>query len=134
MPNDFDMPRVLNNGRAAAESQRAIEEALAQPLPQPAPQLPYAPPPRPPIHGSTPSQPYSAPKTPTHVETIKERLKQLTHREMRDLVKEIFDVHQNIRADHIPPTTTSISAVEAGFDAITQSQLPDILDKLAHGD
>ena len=118
--SDFEMPRVIGNGPA-----RAIEEALANPTP-PTPYPPYPPP-----RQST--QSYTPPKTQTHSDAIKDRLKQLTHREMRDFVGEIFDAHRKLRTERTSPLANAAS-VEEGIGAITISQLPDVFDKLAYGD
>jgi hypothetical protein len=112
-PPDFEMPKVIGNG-----AQRAVEEALQPPLP-------YAPPRQP-----APPQ-YSNHKTPTHSEAIKERLKQLTHREMRDFVGEIFDAHRKLRTERASPLQ---NPVDEGMQSITLVQFPDVLDKFAYGD
>lgn len=56
---------------------------------------------------------------------IKDWLRLLTHREMRQFVQEIFDAHAKL----FPPTETSILA-----RSITAAQLSDVLDKVAYGD
>jgi hypothetical protein len=120
MASDFEMPKVIGNG-----AQRAVEEAL-----QPLPATPYAPS-RPARDIPPPS--YPAHKTPTHVEAIKERLKQLTHREMRDFVGEIFDAHRKLRTERAPPLQNA-SVVDEAVYSISLAQFPDVLDKFAYGD
>jgi hypothetical protein len=119
--SDFEMPKVIGNG-----AQRAVEEAL-----QPPPAIPYAPPRSRDNYPSQPApSPYATHKTPTHSEAIKERLKQLTHREMRDFVGEIFDAHRKLRTERV----SSHKPVDEVVPSITVSELPDVLDKLAYGD
>ena len=55
-------------------------------------------------------------KSPGHTAIIKDKLKQLTHREMRDLVGEIF------------------KAAGTDKDVIARAEMPDVLDRLAYGD
>ena len=55
--------------------------------------------------------PYKAPR---HQDAIREALKKLTHREMRELVGAIYDAN--------------------GGDTIARAELPDVLDKFAYGD
>jgi hypothetical protein len=120
--SDFEMPKVIGNG-----AQRAVEEAL-----QPPPATPYAPPRSRDNYPSQPApSPYATHKTPTHSEAIKERLKQLTHREMRDFVGEIFDAHRKLRTERAS-TLQGASTIDEG--SITLAQFPDVLDKFAYGD
>jgi hypothetical protein len=58
-------------------------------------------------------------------DNIKEWLKLLTHREMRQFVEEIFSVHRKL----FPRDETSILS-----ESIKFGELPDVLDKVAHGD
>ena len=55
--------------------------------------------------------PYKAPR---HQDAIREALKKLTHREMRELTAAIFDASKS--------------------DTIARADLPDVLDKFAYGD
>jgi hypothetical protein len=122
--SDFEMPKVIGNG-----AQRAVEEAL-----QPPPATPYAPPRSRDNYPSQPApSPYATHKTPTHSEAIKERLKQLTHREMRDFVGEIFDAHRKLRTERAPPLQNA-SVVDEAVYSISLAQFPDVLDKFAYGD
>jgi hypothetical protein len=104
-----------------------VEEAL-----QPPPAIPYAPPRSRDNYPSQPApSPYATHKTPTHSEAIKERLKQLTHREMRDFVGEIFNAHLKLRTERAS-TLQGASTIDEG--SITLAQFPDVLDKFAYGD
>lgn len=62
--------------------------------------------------------PYTKPsadyKAPRHQDAIREALKKLTHREMRELTAAIFDASKG--------------------DTISRADLPDVLDKFAYGD
>ena len=55
------------------------------------------------------------------VNQIKDHIKKLTHRQMREMVKAIFEAKAKI-------------GTEPGGDAITLIQMPDVLDRFAHGD
>jgi hypothetical protein len=60
----------------------------------------------------------------SRVDNIKEWLKLLTHREMRDLVREIFDAHAQL----FPQNESNVLA-----KSIKASELADVFDKVAHG-
>jgi hypothetical protein len=62
---------------------------------------------------------------PRGADAIKSWLRALTHREMREMVAEIFRAHAKLN----PQPDTGILA-----PAITAAQLPDVLDTFAHGD
>jgi hypothetical protein len=62
--------------------------------------------------------------TSSEVDAIKVSLKALTHRQMRQLVEAIFACHEALH----PQNDTVLQR------AITLAQLPDVLDKFAHGD
>jgi hypothetical protein len=71
---------------------------------------------------STPPRPPSGDyKTPGHTAVIKEKLKALTHREMREFVAEIFEARKKL-------------GEQTGNEAITRTEMPDVLDRLAYGD
>ena len=61
----------------------------------------------------------------TKIDEIKATVRMLLHREMRDLVKEIFEAHAKL-----PRTETTTSR----NPAITATELADVLDKFAFGD
>lgn len=61
---------------------------------------------------------------PTTIDEIKALMRILLHREMRDLVKGIFEAHGKIQK---PETTTR-------SPSITPTELADVLDKFAFGD
>jgi hypothetical protein len=109
---DFELPKTVNvpppaardyaPKRALAAIANAIDTIATDPPPyRPAPDY----------------------KAPRHSDAIRESLKKLTHREMRELVADIYKAHQTI--GH----TTSGSV-----DAITISNMPDVLDAFAYGD
>lgn len=56
------------------------------------------------------------------INEIKESIKKLTHRQMRDMCKAIFEAKTKLERDETSDTE------------ITPSQLPDVLDRWAHGD
>jgi hypothetical protein len=114
-PPPFPMPRTIPNGPVFNRGLAAVAEAVAE---QHAATSSYATPPIP-----------SNYKTPGHSAAIKDRLKQLTHREMRDFVAEIFAAHRKLRSEH-----QSASDVDDFSSSITLAQLPDVLDKFAYGD
>jgi hypothetical protein len=136
IPSEF-MPKTVGRvpdplDQLEAELADAVRETATKPeetrdmqdRPAPAPAtVPYGAPTRPepaPTRSFTPAPPgvggdYKAPK---HVDAIKERLKALTHREMRDLVAEIFQANKK----------------GTDADTITRAEMPDVLDRLAYGD
>jgi hypothetical protein len=63
------------------------------------------------------------------IKNIRGWLKLLTHRQMRDLVTALFDVHSQI--SHYPPEMDS-RAAEAGKGTISKHQMADVLDAFAH--
>lgn len=65
------------------------------------------------------------PSPPRKIINIKGWLKLLTHREMREFVREIFDAHEQL----FPQNEGSVIA-----KSIKVAELSDVLDKVAHGD
>jgi hypothetical protein len=59
------------------------------------------------------------------VDHIRGWFRLLTHREMRDFVREIFDAHEQL----FPQNEGSVIA-----KSIKAGELADVLDKIAHGD
>jgi hypothetical protein len=63
------------------------------------------------------------PSPSTHTTAIREAIKKLTHREMREMVAAIFAAHVKDRPE---PGRTA--------DAISKDDLADVLDAFAHGE
>jgi hypothetical protein len=95
MPQTVPMPPSAPSNYAPKRGLAAVAEAVAGDPP------PYRPPPA----------DYKAPR---HQDAIREALKKLTHREMRELTAAIFDASKS--------------------DTIARADLPDVLDKFAYGD
>ena len=106
MSDQIPMPKVIGEpppARDYAPKQRGLEavaDALAQ---QPPRSYAYSPP-----------QPGSQ-----HTAAIKDSLKKLTHREMRELVAAIF---------------AALGNEMAHAEAIPRGDMADVLDRVAHGD
>jgi hypothetical protein len=99
-------PRRANavGAEAVAEAVERLGERNAPPAPRYTPPSPY------------PAQPQS-----THTAAIREAIKKLTHREMREMVEMIFKARDKI------------AGVETG-DAISRTTMADVLDAFAHGE
>jgi hypothetical protein len=95
MPQTVPMPPSAPSNYAPKRGLAAVAEAVASDPP------PYRP----------PAADYKAPR---HQDAIREALKKLTHREMRELTAAIFDASKS--------------------DSIARADLPDVLDKFAYGD
>jgi hypothetical protein len=96
MPQTVPAPPSGPRDYAPKRGLAAVAEAIAADPP------PYRPPPD-----------YKAPK---HADAIRDSLKKLTHREMRELVAAIF------------------AATGKDEAAIQRADMPDVLDRFAHGD
>jgi hypothetical protein len=104
----FDLPKVIPSQPAPPQSrQQDIDAGLSQYVPQKTKVTQEI------DHASA-----------TKADEIKAWLRLLTHREMRELVKEIYVAHSIL-------FKTEMSSVER---AIKVAELPDVLDKIAHGD
>jgi uncharacterized protein YqeY len=66
--------------------------------------------------------PYNSPSASEVINAIKENIKKLTHRQMREMCKAIFEAHHKNAVQ------------ETGKPSITDTELPDVLDRFAHGD
>jgi hypothetical protein len=107
---DFELPKTVNVPPPAARDYApkralaAIADAISN---------------DPPPYTAPNGKPYTAPR---HQDAIRESLKKLTHREMRELVAEIYKAHQKIER------------TDGGSGAIALSAMPDVLDAFAYGD
>ena len=111
MSTDFPMPKTIGDPPATSPREYAPKralEAVAEALITERSTLGQG-------GGSGYKSPIPADyKAPKHVDTIKDALKRLTHREMRQLVAEIFEA--------------------AKGDTIAKTDLPDILDGFAYSE
>lgn len=110
MSDQFPMPKTIENTPASPRDyapKRGLE-AVAEAV---APAAGYRPPPY------TPPQPGSQ-----HTATIKDAIKKLTHREMREMVAAIFEAHNKVAREN-----------RDGM-AISKDDLADVLDRFAYGE
>ena len=111
MSDQFPMPKTVENAPASPRDYapkrglEAVAEAVA-----PGAVAGYRPP-------YTPPQPGSQ-----HTATIKDAIKKLTHREMREMVAMIFEAYHKLEDD------------KGELDAIAKDDLADVLDRFAYGE
>jgi hypothetical protein len=119
---EFPLPKVIGNGTGGFGEEPIGSAALRAA----ASVSPYAPPmARQSASEAIDNLPdFIAARLASRVDNIKEWLKLLTHREMRDLVREIFDAHAQL----FPQNESNVLA-----KSIKASELADVLDKVAHG-
>lgn len=110
--NDFELPKTVPNKPADPRPIHGLMPAI------PAANIPFAP--------AKPRDTTIAVNdiSGTKADEIKAWLRLLTHREMRELVKEIYAAHATL----FKPEMSSVER------AIKIAELPDVLDKIAHGD
>ena len=118
MSDQFPMPKTIENTPASPRDYapkrglEAVAEAVA-----PAAVAGYRPPPyTPPPPPYTPPQPGSQ-----HTATIKDAIKKLTHREMREMVAAVFEAQKKLGG-------------AATDETITRTELADVLDRFAYGE
>ena len=117
MSDQFPMPKTIGDLPAASPRDYAPKrglEAVAAEIertpPRTAPYVPYTP-------------PSASPGSSQHTATIKDAIKKLTHREMREMVAAIFAAQQKIMGND-----------EATDETITRTELADVLDRFAYGE
>ena len=109
---NFPMPKMIGDLPAASPRDYAPKrglEAVAEAV-APGAVTGYRPPPY------TPTQPGSQ-----HTATIKDAIKKLTHREMREMVAAIFEAQKKLGGAYTDET-------------ITRTELADVLDRFAYGE
>ena len=113
MSDQFPMPKTVENAPASPRDyapKRGLEAVAAEiERTRTAPYVPYAP-------------PSVSPGSSQHTATIKDAIKKLTHREMREMVAAIFAAQQKIMGND-----------ELG-EVITKGDLADVLDRFAYGE
>ena len=118
---NFPMPKMIGDLPAASPRDYAPKrglEAVAEAV-APGAVTVYRPPPY------TPTQPGSQ-----HTATIKDAIKKLTHREMREMVAAIFAAHKAI--DDVG--AYGIHKEIGPNDNIPMGRLADVLDRFAYGE
>ena len=115
MSDQFPMPKTIENAPASPRDYapkrglEAVAEAVA----------PGA------VAGYRPSPYTSTQPGSQHTATIKDAIKKLTHREMREMVAMIFEAHVKLHGD--------LGRADNG-DAIGKDRLADVLDRFAYGE
>ena len=114
---NFPMPKTIGDLPAATSPRdyapkrglEAVAAEIERTPPRTAPYVPYTP-------------PSTSPGGSQHTVTIKDAIKKLTHREMREMVAAIFAAQQKIMGND-----------ELG-EVITKGDLADVLDRFAYGE
>ena len=113
---NFPMPKTIGDLPAATSPRdyapkrglEAVAAEIERTPPRTAPYVPYAP-------------PSTSPGSSQHTVTIKDAIKKLTHREMREMVAAIFEAQKKLGG-------------AATDETITRTELADVLDRFAYGE
>ena len=112
MSDQFPMPKTIENAPASPRDyapKRGLEAVAAEiERTRTAPYVPYTP-------------PSTSPGSSQHTVTIKDAIKKLTHREMREMVAAIFEAQKKLGG-------------AATDETITRTELADVLDRFAYGE